>query len=73
MDTKLVKNQLLEVEEGYMFYCNNCNYKFTFVYTFNPIPRLSEYFICSNCNSVLPVKDLKKKRMYNCICKICFL
>ena len=60
-------NKILEVENGYTFYCNNCNARFTFVYTFYPLPRSSSYYTCSNCNSILPTKDLKKIVLMNCI------
>ena len=67
MDSKLLTNRLIEAEEGYIFNCNNCNHKFSYVYSFYPIPRLSDFYICSNCNSMLPVKNLKKTRTTNCI------
>ena len=66
MESRLL-NELIEVEQGYMFYCNNCSSKFTFVYSFYPIPRLTSYYVCFNCNSILPIKDLKKKKMNNFI------
>jgi predicted nucleic acid-binding Zn ribbon protein len=56
---------LIEVEEGYIFYCNNCNNTFNVVHTFNPVPGLSTYYTCMKCNAVLPVKDLKKRRIIN--------
>ncbi len=34
-----MNNKLLEAEEGYTYYCNNCNAKFTYVYSFNPTPE----------------------------------
>ncbi len=63
--TNSMKADLIEVEEGYIFYCNNCNDKFSVVHTFNPVPGLSTYYTCANCNAVLPIKDLKKKRTIN--------
>ena len=66
-----MENKLLEVENGYTYYCNNCKAKFTFVYTFNPIPGAPSYYICSNCNSILPTKDLKKLILMNCIFYYC--
>ena len=71
MDSKLLENELIEAEEGYMFYCNNCNNKFTFVYSFTPIPKLTRYYVCSSCNSILPVKDLKKIRIHNWFYHFC--
>ena len=66
-----MNNKLLEVEEGYTYYCNNCNAKFTFVYAFNPTPESNSYYNCSNCNSILPTKDLKKLVLINCIFYYC--
>ena len=63
---KLTYADLIEVEEGYTYYCNNCNHDFTVVYSFNPVPGLSSYYTCTNCNSILPTKDLKKRRTVNC-------
>jgi transcription initiation factor IIE alpha subunit len=72
MDAKLTQNQLIEVDEGYQFYCNNCNYTFTFVYSFSPIPRQTKYYVCANCNSILTIKDLKKMRKNNWFYHYCF-
>ena len=62
-----MNNKLVEAEDGYTFYCNNCKAKFTYVYTFNPTPHSNSYYTCSNCNSILPTKDLKKIVLINCI------
>ncbi len=66
-----MNNKLLEVENGYTFYCNNCNAKFTFVYSFNPTSESHSYYNCSNCNSILPTKDLKKIVLINFIFYYC--
>ena len=66
-----MNNKLLEVENGYTFYCNNCNARFTFVYSFNPTSESLSYYNCSNCNSILPTKDLKKIVLINCIFYYC--
>lgn len=60
-----MNNKLLEVEEGYTYYCNNCNEKFTFVYTFHPTRESQSYYNCSKCNAILPTKDLKKAAITN--------
>ena len=67
LDVKIMEADLLQADEGYVFYCNNCNYEFTFVHRFNPVPGLSSYYTCSNCNAILPTKDLKKKRLFSCL------
>lgn len=59
-----MNSKLIETEENYYFYCNNCKTKFSYIYTFHPTHNSKEYYICSACNSVLPVSDLKKT--YNC-------
>lgn len=64
-------NKLLEAEEGYTYYCNNCNAKFTFVYTFNPTRESQSYYNCSHCNAILPTKDLKKIALINCVFYYC--
>ncbi len=60
-----MNNKLLEVEQGYTYYCNNCNSKFTFIYEFNPTCESQSYYNCSNCNAILPTKDLKKVALTN--------
>jgi hypothetical protein len=64
-----MNKKLIEVDEGEIFYCNNCKQNFLYIYTFTPIPGLTEYYTCDFCNSILPVKDLKKRRLrwiFNC-------
>jgi hypothetical protein len=68
-----MKSKLLEAEDNYTFYCNNCKKHFAFIYTFFPTNNSAEYYICGNCNSVLPVKDIKKMHnnkivSYFCCC-----
>ena len=62
-----MKVDLIEADEGYIFYCNNCNHEFTVVYKFNPVPGLSSYYTCPHCNAILPTQDLKKRRIVNCV------
>ncbi len=57
--------KLIEATEDFVFYCNNCHHEFTYIYSFLPIPGLGEYYACSNCNSILPVKDIRKTRKCN--------
>ncbi len=66
-----MNNKLLEAEKGYTYYCNNCNTKFTYVYTFNPTPQSQSYYNCSACNAILPTKDLKKIVLINCLFYYC--
>lgn len=67
-----MRNKLIQVEEGYAFYCNNCKAKFTYVDSFHPTLESSSYYTCPNCNSILPTKDLKKVVLMNCILYYCF-
>jgi hypothetical protein len=80
MNTKLIlggmNQKLIEVEENYIFYCNNCENEFDHVVSFYPIPGLTEYYTCKFCNSIMPVKDLKVKQKnsnnyYNTFCSFC--
>ena len=65
-------SKLIEATDDFFFYCNNCNNEFVFFYSFLPIPGLGAYYTCSNCNSILPVKDIKKKRRCNLRYLCCF-
>jgi len=58
-----MNSKLIEAEENYYFYCNNCKSKFTFIYSFYPTNNSKEYYICNNCSSILPVTDIKKTRI----------
>jgi DNA-directed RNA polymerase subunit RPC12/RpoP len=66
-----MNDQLIEAEEGYTFYCNNCKAKFPYVHSFHPTLESSSYYNCPNCNSILPTKDLKKIVLMNCILYYC--
>jgi hypothetical protein len=66
-----MKQNLIEVEKNYIFYCNNCNNEFDHVISFSPMPGLTEYYTCNFCNSILPVKDLKQKNKHNYIWCCC--
>jgi hypothetical protein len=66
-----MKQNLIEVENNYIFYCNNCNNEFDHVISFSPMPGSTEYYTCNFCNSILPIKDLKQKKINNytwCCC-----
>jgi hypothetical protein len=66
-----MNSKLIEAEENYYFYCNNCKSKFSFIYTFYPTNNSKEYYICSNCNSMLPVSDIKKSPVNNFLIYFC--
>ena len=66
-----MNSKLIETEPNYVFYCNNCKSQFSFSYTFIPTNNSKEYYVCNNCNSILPVVDLKKKYNNNIIDYFC--
>jgi uncharacterized Zn-finger protein len=78
MNQKLIlggmNQRLIDVENNKTFYCNNCNNEFDHVISFFPMSGSSEYYTCKFCNSVLPVNDLKSRRLkpnwYN-FCDFC--
>jgi hypothetical protein len=76
MNQKLIlggmNQKLIEVEENCIFYCNNCKNEFDNIISFYPIPGLTEYYTCRFCNSIMPVKDLKTKKLnWNDIVSFC--
>jgi hypothetical protein len=44
-----MKQNLIEVENNYIFYCNNCNNEFDHVISFLPMPGLTEYYTWCCC------------------------
>ena len=64
-------SKLIAATDDFVFYCNNCRHEFTFIYSFLPIPGLGEYYTCSKCNSILPVKDIQKTRTCNKLKYLC--
>ena len=80
MDQKLIlggmNQRLIDVEKNKIFYCNNCDNEFDHIISFFPIPRLKEYYTCKFCNSIMPVNDLKTRRInsgnyYDSFCSFC--
>ena len=67
MDKKLIlggmNQRLNEAEKDNNFYCNNCKNELDHVISFYPMPGLTEYYTCKFCNSIMPVKDMKTKKI----------
>ena len=67
MDQKLIlggmNQRLIEAEKDNNFYCNNCKNELDHVISFYPMPGLTEYYTCKFCNSIMPVKDMKTKKI----------
>ena len=67
MDKKLIlggmNQRLIEAEKDNNFYCNNCKNELDHVISFYPMPGLTEYYTCKFCNSIMPVKDMKTKKI----------
>lgn len=71
MANTMITTKLVEADADHLFYCNNCTKQFAFVYTFQPVPGLQEYYNCTTCSSVLPVTDLRKVRKCRLFCCFC--
>ena len=67
MNEKLIlggmNQRLIEAEKDNNFYCNNCKNELDHVISFYPMPGLTEYYTCKFCNSIMPVKDMKTKKI----------
>jgi hypothetical protein len=70
---RMIKSKLIEADEEHLFYCNNCKNEFKTIYTFQPVPGLQEFYHCTKCGGIMPIKDLKKARKSIICCLCCFL
>lgn len=67
----MIKSKLIEADEEHIFYCNNCKSEFKTIYTFQPVPGLQEFYNCTTCSSIMPLKDLKKVKKGRIFCFSC--